>query len=152
MIISNPRTICEPIIHEIMHQGETKGHGRDAWYDEPVTMHLMKGTRHGLTAIGMIDHPTFVKDKETALQHIDQAIARMAFARAILTDKPDGDYNENQQDLFTQNASTESQGSAECSNVGNDNNAPRELTREYETCEGCSRPLGGDGSCTCASL
>lgn len=152
MTISNPRTICEPIVHEIMAQGEAKGHGRDAWHGEPITMHLMKGTRHGLTAIGMLDHPDFVKDKETALQHIDQAICRFAFARAILTDK--GEDHEKQQDLFdAQNAITAGQGSFEgCDDGGNHSNAPREFTREYETCEGCGKPLGGDGSCACASV
>lgn len=152
MTISNPRTICEPIIHEIMHQGEAKGHGRDAWHDEPVTMHLMKGTRHGLTAIGMLNHPEFVRDKETALQHIDQGIARLAFARAILTDKPNGDYDENQQELFAQNTVAESEGTFEL-NGRNDNNAPRELTREYEACENCGRSFGpGRIMCQCPGV
>lgn len=65
-------------VTKILTQGEAKGHGRDTWKVEPKEMHGQKAVRHSITAQGIEGNPEFFPDKESAIQHAEQALVRQA--------------------------------------------------------------------------
>lgn len=63
---------------EVMERGLAKGHEPDGWKDYPLSMHLQKAARHSLTCLLLLEHPEHCKDPESALEHAEQALTRLA--------------------------------------------------------------------------
>ena len=58
---------------------------QNQWKLEPVAVHLLKATGHSNSALHILCHPEAYKaDKESYMQHIDQAITRLAMAKSKL--------------------------------------------------------------------
>jgi hypothetical protein len=70
--------LCYTTIVNTLVAGEAKGHGRDTWMVEPKLNHAIKAARHNLTAQGIDAMPEFFPDKESAIQHAEQALVRQA--------------------------------------------------------------------------
>lgn len=77
----------QDIIDRVLQKGIDQGHSPDAWKTEPVSMHLLKASRHALTAALLLDHPDYTKDRETAREHAENALTRMWMALEILEAK-----------------------------------------------------------------
>lgn len=74
-------------IVKTLDAGEAKGHGRDSWRTEPKENHALKSQRHSITAQGVDTMPEFFPDKESAIQHAEQALVRAAMYLQILIDE-----------------------------------------------------------------
>jgi len=82
--MDNIRRVAHDTVDRILQKGLAQGHGLDSWKTEPVTMHLQKAARHALTAEMLVAHPEYNKDKETALEHAQNSLCRIAMCVAIL--------------------------------------------------------------------
>lgn len=76
----DPRQVAWEAVDRVLKKGLAQGHKEHSWRDEPTTMHLSKGSRHGNTAMLLIDHPDFIKDKETAAEHAENMAVRAVMA------------------------------------------------------------------------
>lgn len=78
------RPTIEQLAHDtvlkILQKGLAQGHSDSAWKDEPATMHIQKAARHAITASLLLEHPDYTKDAETALEHAENALCRLAMA------------------------------------------------------------------------
>lgn len=82
--MKDPKLEAYYAVEDTMEAG-LKKHAAGAWAKEPVAMHLFKAAGHATSANHILHHPEFyTADKETYLQHINQALTRLAMARAIL--------------------------------------------------------------------
>jgi hypothetical protein len=82
----DPRDLAWRAVDAMLKTGAKK-HRKDAWQNEPVSMHIQKGARHGITAELLTENPDYCRDPETAVQHLEQAICRYTMALAILRQK-----------------------------------------------------------------
>jgi hypothetical protein len=82
----DPRDIAWRAVDAMITAGAKK-HRKEAWKNEPATMHSQKASRHAQTASLLLDHPDFCSDPETAEQHLEQTITRATMALTILRQK-----------------------------------------------------------------
>jgi hypothetical protein len=82
--MTDPRQVAWDAVDRVLKKGIAQGHASESWRSEPVTMHLSKGSRHGNTAMLLLDHPDFIKDKETAAEHTENMAVRAIMALTIL--------------------------------------------------------------------
>lgn len=87
MTSKDPREEAYFAVEDTMEAG-LKKHKAHVWAKEPVAMHLFKAAGHANAANHVLHHPEFyTADNEGYLRHIDQAITRLAMAKAILEDR-----------------------------------------------------------------
>ena len=82
--MNDPRQVAWDAVDRVLKKGLAQGHGSESWRSEPVTMHLLKSSRHGNTATLLLDHPDFINDKETAAEHIENMAVRAIMALTII--------------------------------------------------------------------
>jgi hypothetical protein len=70
--------LCYTTVVRVLVEGEAKGHGNDDWKREPRANHAIKAARHNMTAQGIDTLPNFFPDRESAIQHAEQALVRQA--------------------------------------------------------------------------
>ena len=81
--------LCYTTVTNTLEKGEAKGHGRDSWRTEPKENHAWKAIRHLTTAQGRDVLPDFFPDRESAIQHAEQALVRAAMYLQVLLDEAD---------------------------------------------------------------
>jgi hypothetical protein len=77
---SDPRQVAYDTVDKILKKGLAQGHKDEGWRDYPQAMHIQKGIRHGVTTLLLQEHPVHCIDKETAREHLENAITRYVMA------------------------------------------------------------------------
>jgi hypothetical protein len=82
--MKDPRQVAWDAVDRVLKKGLAQGYTAENWRTEPAAMHLLKAARHGNTAVLLLDHPDYIKDKETAAEHTENMAVRAILALTIL--------------------------------------------------------------------